>query len=60
MRLYSAGSLKTEAGELKKNKIDLVGLEIGWEKGGTERSEDYTFFCREGNGDRQLGRVFRT
>jgi hypothetical protein len=36
-----------------------VGVqEVGWEKGGTERAEDYTFFCGEGNETYQLGSVF--
>jgi hypothetical protein len=32
--------------------------EVRWEKGVTERSEDYTFFYGEGNEDHQLGTVF--
>jgi hypothetical protein len=33
-----------------------VGVqEVRWEKGGTERTEDYTFFYGQGNGDHQLG-----
>jgi hypothetical protein len=36
-----------------------VGVqEVRWEKGGTERAEDYTFFYGEGNGDYQLGTGF--
>jgi hypothetical protein len=36
-----------------------VGVEeVRWEKGVTERSEDYTFFYGEGNEDHQLGTVF--
>jgi hypothetical protein len=58
-RLYGAGSLKTVAGELGKYKLDLVGVrEVRWEKGGTERAEDYTFFYGQGNGDHQLGTGF--
>jgi hypothetical protein len=45
--------------ELGKYKLDLVGVqEIRWEKGGTERAEDYTFFYGQGNGDHQLGTGF--
>jgi hypothetical protein len=29
--------------------------EVRWEKGDTERAEDYTFLYEEGNGDHQLG-----
>jgi exonuclease III len=54
--LYRIGSLKTVARELQKYKLDLVGVqEVRWEKGGTERAEDCTFFLGQGNGDHQLG-----
>jgi exonuclease III len=54
--LYRIGSLKTVGRELGKYKLDLVGVqEVRWEKGGTERAEDYTFFYGQGNGDHQLG-----
>jgi exonuclease III len=53
--LYRKGFLTTVARELGKYKLDLVGVqEVRWEKGGTERAEDYTFFYGQGNGDRQL------
>jgi hypothetical protein len=36
-----------------------VGVqEVRWEKGGTERGGDYTFFYGQGNGDHQLGTGF--
>jgi exonuclease III len=57
--LYWIGSFKTEARELGKYKLDLVGVqEVRWENGGTERAEDYTFFYGQGNGDHQLGTGF--
>jgi hypothetical protein len=46
--------LKTVAVEL--GKYTLVGVqEVRWDKGGTERAEDYTFFYGAGNEDHQLG-----
>jgi hypothetical protein len=43
--LYRTGSFKTVARELGKYELELVGVqEVRWEKGGTERAEDYTFF----------------
>jgi exonuclease III len=57
--LYRIGSLTTVARELGKYKLDLVGVqEVRWEKGGTERAEDYIFFYGQGNGDHQLGTGF--
>jgi hypothetical protein len=42
--------LKTVARELGKYKSDLVGVqEVRWDKGGTERAEDYTFFYGKRN-----------
>jgi exonuclease III len=53
--LYRSGSLKTVARELGKYKLDLVGVhEVRWDKGGSERAEDHTFFYGAGNED-QLG-----
>jgi exonuclease III len=56
---YRIGSLTTVARELGKYKLDLVVVqEVRWEKGGTERAEDYTFLYGQGTGDRQLGTGF--
>jgi exonuclease III len=56
---YRIGSLKKAAKDLGKYKLGLVGVqEVRWEKGGTERAEDYTFFYGHGNGDHQLGTGF--
>jgi hypothetical protein len=57
--LYTTGLLKTVARELRMYKVKLngsTGGEIG--EGGTERVEDYAFFCGEENGDLQLGTGF--
>jgi exonuclease III len=57
--LYRIGSLKTVAREFGKYKLELVGVqEVRWEKGGTERAEDYTFFYGQGNRDYKLGTGF--
>jgi hypothetical protein len=57
--LYRIGSLMTVVRELGKYKLYLVGVqEIKWEKGGTQRAEDYTFFYGQGNGDHQLRTIF--
>jgi exonuclease III len=57
--LYRSGSLKIVARELGKYKLDLVGVqEVRWDKGGTERAEDYTFFYGAVNEDHQLGTGF--
>jgi hypothetical protein len=51
--------LKTAARELGKCKLYLVGvLVVRWEKGGTERGEDYMFY---GKGNEIIRyRFFRT
>jgi hypothetical protein len=57
--LYRSGSLKSVARELGKYTLDLVGVqEVRWDKGGTERAEDYTFFYGAENEDHQLGTGF--
>jgi exonuclease III len=56
--LYRSGSFKMVAKELGKYKLDLVGAqEVRWDKGGTEWTEDYTFYGA-GNEDHQLGTGF--
>jgi exonuclease III len=54
-----SGSLKMVARELRKYKLDLVGVqEVRWETGGTERAEDYTYFYGAKNEDHQIGTGF--
>jgi hypothetical protein len=49
--LHSAGAFKTVARNLGKYKLGLVGVqEVRWEKGGTERAEDFTLFMDTGMG----------
>jgi hypothetical protein len=51
--------LKAEARELGKYKLGLMVVqEVRWEKGGTERVENYMFIYGKGNEDYQLGTVF--
>jgi hypothetical protein len=53
--LHRTGALKTVVRQLGKYKLDLVGLQVRWEKSGTEMAEDYTFFYGKGHGHHQLG-----
>jgi hypothetical protein len=47
--------LKTVARELGKYNLNLVGAqEVRWDRGGTERAENYTFFYGAWNEDHQL------
>jgi hypothetical protein len=34
---------------LSKYKLDLVGVQVRWDKGGTERGGEYTLFYGKGN-----------
>ena len=46
--LYRAGSLMAAARELDRYKLDLVGVqEVRWEKEGTVKAGDYSFFLWE-------------
>jgi hypothetical protein len=57
--LYGSDSLKMVARELGGHKLKLVGVqEVRWDKGGSERVEDYTSLYGAGNEDRQLGTGF--
>jgi len=48
--LFRAGSLKTAASELAKYKLDLVAVQVTWDKQWQSAStNDYTFFSGNGN-----------
>jgi hypothetical protein len=43
--MYRAGSLRADAEEISKCKLDLMGVqEVRWDRGGTEQACKYTFF----------------
>ena len=52
--LYRVGSLIAAARELARYKLDLVGVKVRWDKGGTARAGDYIFFNEKGNANHQL------
>jgi hypothetical protein len=57
--MYRSGSLMTVAKELAKYKLDLVGVwEVRWDKEGTVRTGEYTFFYGKGQESHQLGTGF--
>jgi hypothetical protein len=44
--------------ELSKYKLDLVGVQVRWEGGGTKPVGEYTFFYGKGNENKKLGKGF--
>jgi hypothetical protein len=53
--LYRAGLLMTVVKELSKHKLDLVQLQVRWDRGGTEPAGECTFFYGNRNENHELG-----
>ena len=50
--LYRSGSLTTVARETARHKLDSMGVQVRWDKGGTLR---LYFFLQKGNKNHQSG-----
>jgi hypothetical protein len=57
--IYRACSLRAEAGEISKYKLELAGVQgVKWGSAGTEPAGEYTFSYGKGNENRVLGTGF--
>jgi hypothetical protein len=56
--LYRTGCPMTVSKELSKHKLDLVGVKVRWEGGGTEPAGEYRFLYGNGNENLELGTGF--
>jgi hypothetical protein len=56
--IYRAGLLIIVAREISQYKIDLVGVQVRWDRDSIEPAGEYTFFYGKGNGNHELGSFF--
>jgi hypothetical protein len=52
---HKAGSPRAVAEEVSKYKLELVGVQVRWDGGGTEPAVEYTFLYGKGNENHELG-----
>jgi hypothetical protein len=56
--MYRAGSFRAVGEEISKYKLDLVGVQVRWDGGGTEPAGEYTFFHKKENENHDVGKGF--
>jgi hypothetical protein len=56
--MYRAGALRVVGEEISKYKLDLVGVQVRWDRGGTEPARQYTFFNGKRYQNQELGTGF--
>jgi hypothetical protein len=56
--LYRAGLVMAVVRELARYKLDFLGVQVMWDKEGTVKAGDYSFFYGKENENHQLGKGF--